>query len=267
MSSSAQSAGAAGGREKKRRGGKPPAASPEPPAATAPAAAEVRHTEVVRLDSLRPHPRNYKRHPDDQLEHIAASIRQHGWYRNIVTARDGTILAGHGVALAAEKKLGLTEVPIFRLPVDPESPAALKILASDNELGKFAETDDRALSELLREVKETDVDGLLGTGFDETMLAGLVLVTRPASEIADFDEAAHYVGMPEYDPGEKQFKLVVTFPTEADREAFVAQHGIRIDKKVQATWGTRWPFTEREDVATLRFKEGSAAEGGEEAET
>lgn len=261
MSESARPAGA-GAKAKKRKGGAAPAA-PEPPA---PPPAEVRQTEVVRLDSLRPHPRNYKTHPDEQLDHIAASLRQHGWYRNIVTARDGTILAGHGVALAAERKLGLVEAPIFRLPIDPESPAALKILASDNELGKFAETDDRALTELLKDIRETDVDGLLGTGFDEKMLAGLVMVTRPAAEIADHDAAAQWVGMPEFDQGEKQFKLVVTFPDEAAREAFVAEHKMRIDKKVQTTWGTRWPFTEREDVATLRFQEGGEGAPAEDGQ-
>src|SRR5688572_19601390 len=100
----------------------------------------------VSITELKPHPRNYREHPDDQLEHICRSIEQHGVYRNIVTASDLTILAGHGVVKAA-LKLGIKRLRIVRLPIDADSPQALKLLAGDNEIGKLAEVDDRALSE------------------------------------------------------------------------------------------------------------------------
>lgn len=52
-------------------------------------------TEDAAIDELRAHPRNYRRHPDDQLAHIMRSIELHGFYRAVVIARDGTVLAGH----------------------------------------------------------------------------------------------------------------------------------------------------------------------------
>ncbi len=214
---------------------------------------ETNETEVVSISSLKPHPRNYRTHPEDQLAHIGESLKQHGFYRNVVVARDSTILAGHGVVQAAER-IGVTEVPVFRLDLDPNEPLALKVLTGDNELGRFAEVDDRMLTELLREVAEVDVSGLLGTGFDEKMLAALTFNTRPASEIATMDEAAEWVGMPEYDEGGPQIKLIVTFKNERDREQFVKEQGMRIDKKAGLTWGTKWPFVEREDVAGIRFE-------------
>lgn len=211
-------------------------------------------TEWVDRASLRPHPRNYRTHPEDQLRHIGESIREHGFYRNVVIARDGTILAGHGVIEAAAK-VGITRVPVFRLGISPESPAALKILTGDNELGRFAEVDDRALSELLKEIATTDeVNGLLGTGYDEKMLASLVMVTRPAAEIKDINAAAEWLGMPAYEEGGTPIRLVVSFNSDADRERFVKEQGMRIDKIAGATWSTRWPFTEREDVAGFRFE-------------
>jgi hypothetical protein len=212
-------------------------------------------TEIVSLTSLKPHPRNYRAHPDDQLEHIGESLKQHGFYRNVVIARDSTILAGHGVAEAA-RRIGITEVPVFRLDVDPNDPLALKVLVGDNELGRFAEVDDRMLTDLLKEIGEVDVAGLIGTGFDEKMLAALTFNTRPASEIATMDEAAEWLGMPEYDEGGPQIKLIVAFKTEEDLAAFVESQGMRIDKKVGLTWGTKWPFIEREDVAGIRFETG-----------
>jgi hypothetical protein len=216
---------------------------------------ETNETEIVPLASLKPHPRNYRTHPEDQLRHIGESLKQHGFYRNIVVARDGTILAGHGVAAAA-RLIGIEQVPIFRLDRDPNEPLALKVLTGDNELGRFAETDDRALTELLKEVAEIDVSGLLGTGFDEKMLAALVFNTRPASEIATMDAAAEWAGMPEYDEGGLQIKLVITFKSEEDRAKFVEGQGMRIEKKVGLTWGTKWPFVVREDVAGIRFETG-----------
>jgi hypothetical protein len=205
------------------------------------------------LAELKPHPKNYRSHPQEQVDHIAASIGRYGIYRRVVVARDGTILAGHGIAEAA-RKLGLDQVPVFRLDIDPDSPAALKVMTADNELGRFAESDDRALTELLRQVKNEDELGLLGTGFDDQMLAGLLMVTRPTSEVATFDAAAEWVGMPEYDQGERQVKLVVSFASEADRDEFVRKAELRIAKKVHGTWGARWPSVENEDVGGLRFE-------------
>lgn len=207
--------------------------------------------EQVAVAALRPHPKNYRSHPEDQIEHIKASIRQHGFYRNVVVAEDNTILAGHGVVIAS-KQLGLETVPVVRLPIDSESPAAMKVLVGDNELSHLAEDDDRQLTELLRSIKEQDE--LVGTGFDELMLASLVMVTRPASEIGSIDEAAEWVGMPDYqaDSG-PLFSLHVTFTSEEDRKKFCEQKSVKILKRTTQTWSARWPEDGLEDATSLRF--------------
>lgn len=217
---------------------------------------KTRQTELVPIDTLKPHPRNYKKHPEDQLAHIRESLKQFGFYRNVVITRDNTILAGHGVVEAA-RQAGVTEAPVFRLDLDPDDPAALKVLALDNELGKFAETDDRALTELLKDIAETDISGLLGTGFDEKMLAALVMTTRPAAELADFEAAAEWVGMPEYDPGGKRFQIIFNFDSEDARAQFVEQYKIKLmtAPKGKGTWTTRWPNDSREDFSAVGFEE------------
>ena len=177
-------------------------------------------TELVSLADLKPHPRNYKKHPDDQLQHIIESIKQHGFYRNVVVARDNTILAGHGVVAAYRKMNAGDRVPVIRLNIAPDSPEALKVLAGDNEIGKLAEVDDRLLTEILKDIRESDTVGLLGTGFNEMMLTNLVMITRHADEIKDENEAAHWVGMPEYSETTKPPKLTILFKTEDDRRQF-----------------------------------------------
>lgn len=206
--------------------------------------------ESVPVASLSPHPRNYRSHPADQIQHLIESIREHGFYRNIVVARDGTILAGHGVVQAAQK-MGLATVPVIRLDIDKNDPRALKVLTGDNEIAHLGEIDDRALSELLKEIKDYDITGLRGTGYDEKMLANLVFVTRPKSEVKDFNAAAEWVGMPEYTLEEEPLKITVSFRNEKDRAEFGRLLGISITEKTKATW---WPPKDREDLASLRFK-------------
>ncbi len=192
--------------------------------------------EWIPLESLTPHPRNYHEHPPDQLEHLKESIRQNGFYRNIVATVSGTILAGHGVAKAAAE-LGVQRVPVIRVDLDPEDPRALKILAADNEISRMCESDDRALSEILLEIKTIDIGGLLGTGFDEQMLANLVFVSRPADEIATFSAAAEWVGMPEYHESFKEaIKMTVNFRNEKDRTAFAKKLGLTITEKTRSVW-------------------------------
>jgi hypothetical protein len=213
---------------------------------------EHRHvTEWVDIASLTPHPRNYRKHPEDQIGHLMQSLREHGYYRNVVTARDGTILAGHGVIEAATK-LGLIQAPIFRMNLAPNDPRALKILASDNELPRFSDNDDRQLSTLLAEIMKQDETGLLGTGYDEKSLAALLLVTRPASEIRDHDAALELVGMPEYDPGGKSLKLIVSFETEDARKKFVKLTRLDGVTYKGTTWSARWPPALRFDVSDTR---------------
>jgi hypothetical protein len=213
-------------------------------------------TKLVAISELKPHPRNYRQHPDDQLEHIVTSIKEHGFYRNVVIAQDGTILAGHGVVKASQK-IGQEFVPAVRLPIDAESPQALKVLAGDNEIAHLSVNDDRALTELLKQIKEDEANltGLLGTGYDEMMLATLAMVTRPASEIANIDEAVQWVGMPQYDEGEERIKAVVTFRTPEDRLKFMEQLGIEKPLSTNhQTWSFWWPGKGRDDLSSVRFQ-------------
>lgn len=216
------------------------------------AAPMIHKTELVEIADLKPHERNYRGHPADQLTHITQSIREHGFYRNVVVANDGTILAGHGVVDAATAE-GITTIPVVRLDIGPNDPKALKVLTGDNELTRLAEIDDRLLSELLREIKDTDLDGLLGTGYDEQMLANLVFVTRPASEIGDFNEAAAWVGLPAYEEASTIPKVVVNFDNTEDRDAFLKRLKVKRQRGMGLVISIWWPDRPREDPVSLRF--------------
>jgi hypothetical protein len=159
--------------------------------------------------------------------------------------------------------MGLEKIPVIRLDLDPDEPRALKVLTGDNEIANLVQVDDRALTELLKEIKDTAVDGLLGTGFSDQSLAALVMVTRPASEIEDFDAAAEWVGMPEFDPGTKAVYMTINFRSVEDRSAFVEKIGLDEDEMRKykdrnhiTTW---WPPREANDLSALRFEETQGA--------
>ena len=224
---------------------------------------DIFETEFVDIDSVTPHPRNYVHHPADQIDHLAESIRANGIYRNIVIANDGTILAGHGVVDAA-KQLEVTTIPVIRLTIDPEDSRALKLLASDNEISHLGEVNDRALTELLKEVKETNPEGLLGTGYDDRMLASLLMVTRPQSEIEDFEAAAEWVGMPEFvseNEAHKSYCMMVYFDTPEDRRSLIKTMQeidpafTNVDSSdTKTAFSVWWPPRGNDDVNTVRFE-------------
>lgn len=212
--------------------------------------------ETIELSKLQPHPRNFLVHPDDQIQQLIQSIREHGYYRNIVCARDNTVLAGHGI-LAAVQKMGWLTVPIIRLDLDPLEPRALKILTGDNTTRNLAVVDDRKLTDLLREVKDVAIEGLLGTGFDESMLAALVFATRTSDEIADRDEAAEWVGMPSYEQPDLG-ELILHFRNKEARQECAKRLGLKLatEKRIKA-W---WPPEGRLDLASVRFEDQALAE-------
>lgn len=214
---------------------------------------KILQSKKVSIDTLKSHPKNYREHPDDQLTHIIHSIETNGLYRNIVVAKDFTILAGHGVVKAC-KKMGIDEVPIIHLDIEPDSTQALKILTGDNEVGRLAEVDDRELSEILKEIKVTDMDELLGTGYDAMMLANLAMVTRPASEIANVNEAAEWIGLPDYEPKEDVYKVVMSFRNAEDRNQFVDLCKIPQGNENSLTWSCWWPQKQKEDVSSLKYE-------------
>lgn len=211
-------------------------------------------SEQVDIDTLKPHKENYRQHPDDQLEHICQSIKENGIYRNIIVANDNTILAGHGVVQAC-KKMGIKKVPVVKVPVSPDSPQAKKILIGDNQISHLAEIDDRLLSDMLKDIKDNDFTGLLGTGFDENMLAALAMVTRPASEIKDINEAKEWVGVTDYEEGDGQFRIVIICDSKESGEELLKKLEISNVRKGENTWSFRYPNNKNDDPGALVVEE------------
>ncbi len=206
--------------------------------------------EQVPIDQLKPHPENYKTHPEAQLEHLKKSIQEHGIYRNIIIAADGTILAGHGVVEAATS-LGLASVPCLRTNLEANDVKALKLLTADNEISHIGDANARELTDVLKKILIDD--DLLGTGYDQQKLEALLMVSRSKDELKQLDDE-DWDNSLDFSPMDQPIKCVVSFENEKDRADFFRTLGVSHTDKTKKLW---WPVKERTKVADKLYIEDS----------
>jgi len=167
-------------RAQSRRAGKEPGAVDES-VVRWPADAVERRS----VSALIPYARNARTHSDEQVAQIAASIREWGWTMPVLVDEAGTIVAGHGRVLAAQR-LGLPEVPVMVATGWSEAKRRAYVIA-DNKLALNAGWDEELLRLELGELKGLGVDlGL--TGFGELELEKLLISADGDSDPDDAPE-------------------------------------------------------------------------------
>ena len=92
------------------------------------------------VGELTPYMRNARTHSDEQIDQVAASIKEFGFTNPILLDGDKSIIAGHGRLLAA-KKIGMNQVPTITLDHMTEAQKRAYIIA-DNKLALNAGWDD-----------------------------------------------------------------------------------------------------------------------------
>ena len=116
----------------------------------------------VAIVDLIPYANNSRVHSDEQVNQIAASIKEFGFLNPIIIDGDNGIIAGHGRVMAANK-LGVKELPC--VDASHLSPAQKKAyIIADNKLALNAGWDDSILRVEFEALKELDFDLTL-TGF------------------------------------------------------------------------------------------------------
>ena len=111
--------------------------------------------------------RNARTHSDEQVDQIAASMKQWGWTNPVLVDEAGIIIAGHGRTLAAAK-LGISEVPVMVARGWSEADKMAYRLA-DNQLALNAGWDQEILRVELTELGKMEFDLSL-IGFDDVQL-------------------------------------------------------------------------------------------------
>jgi ParB-like chromosome segregation protein Spo0J len=116
--------------------------------------------KVIPTEKLVPYARNSRTHSPEQVDQIAASIREFGFTNPLLIDSANTVIAGHGRLLAAHK-LGLVEVPTIELDSLSDAQKRAYIIA-DNKLALNAGWDDDMLKIEFEDLADFD---LVLTGF------------------------------------------------------------------------------------------------------
>ena len=126
--------------------------------------------EVVNrfIYELKPHPRNYNKHSDRQVDDLALSLKRFGQRKPIVTWRD-MIVAGHGLTMAAQMA-GWTTILTMPIPDEWDEATVLAYLAADNELARQADPDLAQLAAIAKELEGIDEElAKLAAGGDDAL--------------------------------------------------------------------------------------------------
>lgn len=119
--------------------------------------------KTIPVADLVPYARNSRTHSPQQVDKIAASIREFGFLNPIIVDGQNGIVAGHGRVMAAQK-LGLASLPVIDAGHLTEAQKRAYVIA-DNRLALDAGWDNDMLK---IELQDLDAQGfnLTITGFE-----------------------------------------------------------------------------------------------------
>ena len=145
------------------------------------------------VTSLIPYINNSRKHSDEQVAQIAASIKEFGWTNPILIDGDNGLIAGHGRLLAA-RKLGMDKVPVIELAHLSEIQKKALIIA-DNKLALNSDWDNELLTIELKDLIDQDFDVTL-LGFDSTEIDALINVIDGTEGLTDEDAVPNVPEIP-----------------------------------------------------------------------
>ncbi len=163
----------------------------------------IKEFRRVRASQLRPHPKNWRRHPQAQHDALRGVLAEIG-YADALLARelpDGSLelVDGHLRAEITPDQ----EVPVLVLDLDERE--AAKLLALHDPLGELAESDQNALADLLAQV-DTENEAL--RKFLDEMLAA----PEPVPEEESAGQSTREVPIPD------SFQVVIECRDEAHQK-------------------------------------------------
>jgi ParB family transcriptional regulator, chromosome partitioning protein len=158
--------------------------------------------KTVPVAELIPYARNSRTHSPQQVDKIAASIREFGFLNPIIVDGKNGIVAGHGRVMAAQK-LGLASLPVIEAAHLTEAQKRAYVIA-DNRLALDAGWDNEMLRIEIGELQDEGFDLSL-TGFEVSEIDAI-----------SFDDDAE-TDMPELAEGDREPFQQMTFTLHDDQ--------------------------------------------------
>jgi hypothetical protein len=224
------------------------------------------------IDEIARWPRNPKEHDLDAIE---SSMVRFGYTLPMVRdERTGRLVAGHGrleVLLRmrnrgdpAPKRILVDSDGRWLAPVllgvsfDTEEEAEAYLLV-DNRSVEAGGWDRASLAEMLRDQLEHAPEDVSHLGWSADEIQRIVSEAESVERVNDPSDT-EWVGMPEFEPAELPFRIIINFKDDAARHKYATEQGYVFTKKATRVWSCWWPTREREDLKSLKYERDERAD-------
>lgn len=124
----------------------------------------------VSVSRLEPHPKNARRHPEENIKTIVKSLKTFGQVTPLVINEKMQVLKGNGT-LEAIKRLGWKKAKCIEVSLSPEE--ELQYALIDNKASDSSEFEFQSVSSVLQELKSLGAN-LENTGFSNDEIEPLL---------------------------------------------------------------------------------------------
>lgn len=177
--------------------------------------------EYIPFASLKPSRFNSNTHSDEQVEQIAASIKQFGFNMPIAIDEKKNIIAGEGRYLAA-KRLNRREVPVVFLKHLSEAQKRAYIIA-DNQIARNSTWDEKKLQGEIQALLNQDFSistlGFSNEELDKIIRAGLS--QKETTPVTGYNRKKN--NQQTADTSTRRYAVLVYCENETDQEQVLGQ--------------------------------------------
>ena len=198
--------------------------------------------QQVKIHTVKGNPSNPRIIKNDKFKKLVTSIKEFPEMlklRPIVVDEDMIVLGGN-MRLKASKEAGLKEVWIDVAEGLTEEQKQ-EFVIKDNV--SFGEWDWTILGNEWNSESLNDWSLDVWQNFDDM-----------TNKVNKGDENSEWVGMPEFESKDDEFKLIITFASNEVRNEYVEKHKLKLSNSTGKTWSTTYPFIERKDLSSLKYE-------------
>ena len=186
---------------------------------------------------------NKLKDPKRDVTKLVNAIKKDGWNFPIYVWEQGNyVIDGTGRRMALEILISdgyiINEIPVVYIKATTLEEAKVKTLQASSQFGLITDDTYDIFIEDLNLDFDTfnfNIDSVGNSAFLE--------------EINKGDENSEWVGMPDFEPQQDDYKIIIAFDTEERRDDFVKKYKMEFTSKNKNTWSTRIPFQERDNLA------------------
>ena len=197
------------------------------------------NTKLVKIEDLKENPENPRVIKDEKFRKLVKSIKEFPKMLEIrpIVVNDDMIVLGGNQRLKACREAGLKEVPVISIS-NLNDQEQKEFIIKDNL--SYGEWDWNVLME------GWNNEALQDWGMDTLDFGNIGM-------IEDVNYETEWVGMPEFQPRDETYKLIIHFQNNNDRETFANEKEIEIQRKTEMTWITNVPYKTKMDLTSLRY--------------